>query len=173
VSDQDLVLAAIEEAHRALSTSIQAQGGTQRPASTCFFSCWAGATLWLLNAQVAGRLRLRTALVKYRLELELPSELKHLFRAGRRGCPMIADEVSGDGMIIIDGENVEIVYYWLTVVPKAGLVIAEGSISGSEEVMKKVKNAKTPKLMLVDGPTVALRCHGGRNGTRWVKAMRA
>jgi hypothetical protein len=37
-------------------------------------------------------------------------------------------------MIIIDGENVEIVYYWLTVVPKAGLVIAEGSISGSEEV---------------------------------------
>jgi hypothetical protein len=86
---------------------------------------------------------------------------------------MIADEVSGDGMIIIDGENVEIVYYWLTVVPKAGLVIAEGSISGSEEVMKKVKNAKTAKLMLVDGPTVALRCHGGRSGTRWVKAMRA
>jgi hypothetical protein len=86
---------------------------------------------------------------------------------------MIADEVSGDGMIIIDGENVEIVSYWLTVVPKAGLVIAEGSISGSEEVMKKVKNAKTAKLMLVDGPTVALRCHGGRSGMRWVKAMRA
>jgi hypothetical protein len=39
--------------------------------------------------------------------------------------------------------------------------------------MKKVKNAKTAKLMLVDGPTVALRCHGGRSGTRWVKAMRA
>ena len=78
---------------------------------------------------------------------------------------MLADEVSGDGMIIIDGENVEIVYYWLTVVPNAGLVIAEGSISGSEEVMKKVKNAKTAKLMLVDGPTVALRCHGGRDGT--------
>jgi hypothetical protein len=52
VSDQDLVLAAVEEAHRALSTSIQAQGGTQRPPSTCFFSCWTGATLWLLNAQV-------------------------------------------------------------------------------------------------------------------------
>jgi hypothetical protein len=44
---------------------------------------------------------------------------------------------------------------------------------GSEDVMKKIKNAKTAKLILVDGPTVALRCHGGKNGTRWVKAMRA
>lgn len=86
---------------------------------------------------------------------------------------MITDEISGDGMIIIDGENVEVVYYWLTVVPKAGRVIAEGSISGSEEVMKKVRNATTAKLTLMDGPTVKLRCHGGRNGTRWVKAMRA
>jgi hypothetical protein len=52
VANQNLVLAVVEEAHRARSTSIQAQGGTQRPPSTCFFSCWTGATLWLLNAQV-------------------------------------------------------------------------------------------------------------------------
>ena len=65
---------------------------------------------------------------------------------------MFADEISGDGMIVIDGEIVETVYYWLTVVPKAGPVIAEGSISGSEEVMKKIKNAKIAELTLVDGP---------------------
>jgi hypothetical protein len=74
---------------------------------------------------------------------------------------MTTQELSGDGMIIIDGQNVETVYYWLTVVPEAGPVIAEGSISGSEAVMRKVKNAKVARL--------ALQCHGGRNGTRWVR----
>jgi hypothetical protein len=29
-------------------------------------------------------------------------------------------EISGDEIIVIDGETVETVYYWLTVVPKAG-----------------------------------------------------
>jgi hypothetical protein len=82
---------------------------------------------------------------------------------------MATQELSGDGMIIIDGQNVETVYYWLTVVPEAGPVIAEGSISGSEAVMRKVKNAKVARLALVDGPTLALQCHGGRNGTRWVR----
>ena len=50
-------------------------------------------------------------------------------------------EISGDGMIIIDGENVESVYYWLTVAPKAGPLLAEGSISVSEELMRKIKRA--------------------------------
>jgi len=57
---------------------------------------------------------------------------------------MFPDEISGDGMIVINGRIVETVYYWLTVVPKAGPVIAEGSISGSEDVMKKIKNARPP-----------------------------
>jgi hypothetical protein len=82
---------------------------------------------------------------------------------------MMTQELSGDGMIIIDGQIVETVYYWLTVVPEAGPVVAEGSISGSEGVMRKIKNAKLAQLTLMDGPTVALQCHGGRNGTRWVR----
>jgi hypothetical protein len=82
------------------------------------------------------------------------------------------DEISGDGIIIIDGENVDQVYYWLTISPKPGDVIAEGSITGSEALMRKVKNAKVAKLTLMDGPTVALQCHGGRNGTRWVRCRR-
>ena len=31
-------------------------------------------------------------------------------------------------------------------------MIAEGSISGSEDVMKKIKNARTAKLTLMAGP---------------------
>jgi len=84
---------------------------------------------------------------------------------------MFTDELSGDGMIVLDGENVEKVYYWLTVIAEPGNVIAEGSISGPEDVMKMIKKAKTAKLTLVDGPTLTLRCHGGKNGTRWVKAV--
>lgn len=40
------------------------------------------------------------------------------------------DELSGDGTIIIGGEEAGAVYYWLTIVPIAGLVVAEGSIIG-------------------------------------------
>lgn len=86
---------------------------------------------------------------------------------------MFTDELSGDGMIVLDGVLVETVYYWLTIKPEPGPIIAEGSISGSEDIMKKIKNAQTAKLTLLDGPTLVLRCHGGKNGTRWVKAMKA
>jgi hypothetical protein len=85
---------------------------------------------------------------------------------------MFTDDISGEGRIIIDDEIVETVYYWLTIVPRIGPVVAEGSISGSEEVLKKIKNAKTARLTLLDGPTLAVRCRGGKSGTRWVKALR-
>jgi hypothetical protein len=84
----------------------------------------------------------------------------------------LADDLSGDGMIIIDGVEAEAVYYWLTVSPKQGPVIAEGSISGSEQLMKKLKTAEEVKLMLFEGPSFKLKCEGGRKGVRWVKAMR-
>ena len=87
------------------------------------------------------------------------------------------DEISGDGIIIIDGKTsircVDQVYYWLTISPEPGDVIAEGSITGSEALMRKVKNARSAKLVLMDGPTVMIRCEGGHNGVRWVRAMRA
>jgi hypothetical protein len=82
------------------------------------------------------------------------------------------DELTGDGTIILDGESVATVHYWLTVVPVSGPVIAEGSISGSEDVMRKINKATAAQLVLVDGPTCSLRCHGGRSGVRWVKALR-
>ena len=82
------------------------------------------------------------------------------------------DEISGNGIIIIEGEHADQVYYWLTISPEPGDVIVEGSITGSETVMRKVKKAKTAKLALMDGPTVTIRCDGGRNGVRWVRAIR-
>lgn len=84
----------------------------------------------------------------------------------------ITDELSGDGMLIIDGHDVALVPYSLTVSPEAGPLIAEGAIRGPEPLMRRVRKAKAVQLALEDGPTVALRCEGGNNGTRWVKALR-
>ena len=57
-----------------------------------------------------------------------------------------ADDLCGNGTIIIDGLVVETVYYWLTVAPTPGRLIAEGSISGSEQLMRKVRRANAAKL---------------------------
>ncbi|XIA63425.1 hypothetical protein ACFIOY_30380 [Bradyrhizobium sp. TZ2] len=74
------------------------------------------------------------------------------------------DELSGAGTIIIGGEEAGAVYYWLTIVPVAGPVVAEGSITGSEEFMRKVMNATGPQLVLQDGPVVTLQCGRRRYG---------
>lgn len=81
------------------------------------------------------------------------------------------DELSGVGTIIIGGEEAGAIYYWLTIVPVAGPVVAEGSITGPEEFMRKVMNATGPKLVLQDGHVVTLQCDGGATGVRWVKAL--
>jgi hypothetical protein len=85
----------------------------------------------------------------------------------------VSDELHGDGMIIIDGRDVAMVPYSLTLVPASGRLIAEGSICGPEPLMRQLKRAKGVKLALEDGPVVTIRCHGGNRGTRWVKALRA
>jgi hypothetical protein len=71
------------------------------------------------------------------------------------------DELSGEGTIIIDGEEAGAVYYWLTIMPVAGPVVAEGSITGARGFMRKVMNATGPKLVLQDGPVVTLQCEAG------------
>ncbi len=81
------------------------------------------------------------------------------------------DELSGDGTIIIGRWAADAVSYWLTIVPVAGLVVAEGFITGPEESMRKVMNATGPKLVLQDGYVVTLQCEGGATGVRWVKAL--
>jgi hypothetical protein len=82
-------------------------------------------------------------------------------------------DVSGNGTITIDGVRVEgVVFYWLTVAEKPGSLVAEGSIIGPEDVLRKVKKAKRVTLALEDGPPLAVKCAGGRNGVRWIRAIR-
>ena len=85
----------------------------------------------------------------------------------------MADVISGNGTIILDGCGVEDgVSYWLTISDEPGNLVAEGSISASEDLLRKVKAANRATLALEDGPPLALKCVGGRNGVRWVKALR-
>ena len=84
----------------------------------------------------------------------------------------MADVISGNGTVILDGSRIEdTVFYWLTISDEPGEVIAEGSISASENLLRRVKSAQRALLALEDGPPVVLKCRGGRNGTRWVKAL--
>lgn len=83
----------------------------------------------------------------------------------------ICDELAGDGMIIIDGRDVARVPYSLTVATEPGRLVAEGSISGPEALLRQVKRAKGVKLALEDGAIVAIRCEGGPPGTRRVTAL--
>ncbi|MFK4385492.1 hypothetical protein [Bradyrhizobium sp. USDA 223] len=80
------------------------------------------------------------------------------------------DDLIGEGTIIIDGRN-ESVSYWLTVSPEGDPLLAEGSISGSERLIRSVTNARNVKLALGDGPVVTLECEGGSGEAQWVKAL--
>jgi hypothetical protein len=80
------------------------------------------------------------------------------------------DDLIGEGIVIIDGRN-EKVSYWLTISPEAGPVLAEGSISGPEQLMRRVRKARKVKLALGDGPVVTLECEGGSGDVQWIKAL--
>jgi hypothetical protein len=84
----------------------------------------------------------------------------------------IADELAGDGMIIIDGRDVALVPYALTLAGRPGRLTAEGSICGPEPLLQQLKRAKGVKLALEDGPVVTIRCEGGERGTSRVKVLR-
>jgi hypothetical protein len=82
------------------------------------------------------------------------------------------DDLSGEGMVIIDGKHDDKVSYCLTVSPEAGPLLAEGSISGPEQLIMRVRKASEVKLALEDGPVVSLECEGGQDDTEWVKAVK-
>ena len=65
------------------------------------------------------------------------------------------DVISGNGRIILDGSGVEdAVFYWLTISDEPGKLVAEGSISASEDLLRKVKKAKRATLAL-DGRQIS------------------
>jgi len=74
----------------------------------------------------------------------------------------IANELSGDGMIIIDGGT-----------SRSSLLAVTGPgdepfdrigflISGPRPLLRKLKRSSEIELALENGPIVALRCEGGR-----------
>ena len=63
-----------------------------------------------------------------------------------------AHELNGDGSVILNGEDVGTVYYWLSITPKPGRVVADGLISGPEPDLRRIKKANSSKLPLEDGP---------------------
>lgn len=81
------------------------------------------------------------------------------------------EELSGVGSIVVDGTELGEVQYWLWIVPEPGRVLADGLITASESFLQQIAAANTPKLTLDDGYVVQLKCEGGANGVRWVKAM--
>jgi hypothetical protein len=90
---------------------------------------------------------------------------------GIRAVTDMIDDLSGNGVVLIAGEEVGVVFYWLTMAEEPGPVVAEGSISSTEELMLQIYQAEEAQLRLEDGPIVRLVCEGGSSGTRWVKTM--
>jgi hypothetical protein len=83
----------------------------------------------------------------------------------------LTDDLSGNGIIIISGTEIGTVFYWLSVSEEVGPVVAEGSISGSEEIMLSISMAADAHIQLEDGPTFRVLCEGGTIGTRWIKTL--
>jgi hypothetical protein len=73
-----------------------------------------------------------------------------------------ASSILGDGKhdtITLDGNGVEDAAFYLpTISEEPGNLVAEGSISASEDLLRNVKKAKRATLALEDGQPLALKC---------------
>lgn len=78
-------------------------------------------------------------------------------------------DLSDNGFVYIGDAPIGEVFYWLSLDTEPGPVVAEGSISGSEEMMRQIQAAQQVRLVLHDGPVFSLVPDGGSSGTRWVR----
>lgn len=83
----------------------------------------------------------------------------------------MTDDLTANGTIFIGSTEVGKVFYWLSLEMAPGPVVAEGCITGSEELMQKVEAAEQVRLQFDDGPIFAVVTDGGAGGTRWVRLM--
>ena len=63
---------------------------------------------------------------------------------------MMAD-LSDNGLVYIGDAPIGEVFYWLSLDTDPGPVVAEGSISGSEEMMRRIQAAQQVRLVLLQG----------------------
>jgi hypothetical protein len=81
----------------------------------------------------------------------------------------VSSDLASDGVIFIGNLEIGTVFYWLSVDDEQSTVVAEGCITGTEDLMQRVENSEQVRLQLDDGPTFALVTDGGANGSRWVR----
>jgi hypothetical protein len=67
-----------------------------------------------------------------------------------------SDDLTGEGTLFINGQPEGAVEYCLTISPKTGPILGEGTISGPEAVLAKARTASKVELALADGPVVTL-----------------
>jgi hypothetical protein len=120
-----------------------------------------------------GQVAAHEGINEFRWRAGLPEQLVRFRIYLPEDLAVMADVISGNGRIVLDGGGVEdTVFYWLTISDEPGELVAEGSITASEDLLRKLKKAERATLALEDGPPLVLKCEGGRNGVRWVKALR-
>ena len=83
----------------------------------------------------------------------------------------MGDNLTDKGTIFIGTNEVGQVFYWLSLAEEAGPIVAEGCITGSEDLMQRIERSEQVRLRFDDGPLFALVTDGGTGGTRWVRLM--
>jgi hypothetical protein len=83
----------------------------------------------------------------------------------------VGDNLTDNGTVFIGADEAGRVFYWLSLAEEAGPVVAEGCITGSEELMQQIEAAEQVRLRFNDGPVFAVVTDGGTGGSRWVRLM--
>ncbi|MDB5505348.1 MAG: hypothetical protein JWR89_5250 [Tardiphaga sp.] len=91
--------------------------------------------------------------------------------SGSWHCGWLRLREAGWATILIGADEAGKVFYWLSLAEEAGPVVAEGCITGSEELMQQIEAAEQVRLQFDDGPVFSVATDGGTGGTRWVRLM--
>jgi hypothetical protein len=81
----------------------------------------------------------------------------------------MSSDLTENGTIFIADIEAGSVFYWLTLQDQPGSLVAEGCITGSEELMKRIAQSRQVKLEFAGGAIFSLITDGGAGGTRWVR----
>lgn len=84
----------------------------------------------------------------------------------------MADNLTDNGTVLIGNTEVGKVFYWVSLEQEPGPVVAEGCITGTEELMLQIEAAEQVRLQFDDGPVFGVVTDGGNNGTRWVRLFK-
>lgn len=83
----------------------------------------------------------------------------------------MTENLTDRGTIYIGAVEAGTVFYWLSLEEEPGPFVAEGCITGSEELMRRIDTAEQVRLRFDDGPVFAIVTDGGKDGSRWVRLM--